>query len=148
MSRPAPPPIAHPAAVRLVRGRLAGGGEHRSGTPTAPPFGLSSWSDSEAAAVVVLLELPADWVPAAAEGTHPIAAQIPPAASLAPGTQVFVLGTGNRLGGLVARILRPRASVARAVRGSALLAQGYVGIRGGSEPRSREDLVWGSVPDQ
>jgi hypothetical protein len=70
-------------------------------------------------------------------------AQVPEAASLPPGTLVVVLGT-DAGAGLFGRLFQGRrAVVARAVRGSALLARGYTRLGGGVDATSRLDLVWG-----
>jgi hypothetical protein len=133
------PSFPKPPAVRLVR---SAGAKGRRRAPR-PPFGLRVWSDAEEAAVVVLLQLPAD---GASDEVGPIAAQIPAASSLRDGTLVVVLETAERAGGLLSRLLRPEGRVPLVVRGSALLARGYSGIRAGVDPASGEELAWGCSP--
>jgi hypothetical protein len=106
-------------------------------------LGLRAWSDAEEAAVVVLLVLPEE---GASDDVGPIAAQIPAASSLRAGTLVIVLETAERAGGVLSRLLRPDGKVPLVVRGSALLARGYGGIRAGVDPASGEELAWGWTP--
>lgn len=58
---------------------------------------------------------------------------------------LVVVAPGAALG-LFARMFRPRAPLARAVRGSALLLRGYQAIGGGVDPVSGLDLAWGEAP--
>ncbi len=123
--------IPAPAALRLVSAV--------AGPPPAIPFGLASWAD-DAAAIAVVLNL---------SGAVPIAeacAQIPSSATLDAGTLVVVLGECPAAPSLLGRLLGSRARkarVSRAVRGTALLALGFVEIAAGIDPASGLDLVWG-----
>ena len=89
--------------------------------------------------------LPDDW-PASGDGDAAVvAAQIPSALELAPGTRVVLLeeaAVGRP--GLFGRVLGRRAKRAsRAVRGNALLAQGYARIESARDEASGLDLVCG-----
>ncbi len=113
------------------------------GVTVVPPCGLPRWSDSEDADVAVVL--------ARADhrdllGLAEVQGQLPAAATLRPGTLVVVLGELAPSGALLGRWLKPRARAARGVRGSALLALGYVRLGGGVDPRSGHDLAWGYAP--
>jgi hypothetical protein len=115
--------------------------------PPRPPFGLRAWSD-DALAIAVLL----DATDADVEQAPAIARQIPEAATLPPGTAVFVLGTATRarggLGGLV-RWLGPRAvPVERATRCAALVARGYTRVGALVDATSGADLVYAVVSDR
>ncbi len=90
----------------------------------------------------MLVEVPKGWPSDGAGDAAVVAAQLPDAADLPPGTLVVVMGTGDGEG-LAARWLGARARIARAVRGSALLASGYVRIGAGVDDATRLDLVWG-----
>jgi len=71
------------------------------------------------------------------EDVSAVARQIPEASALAPGTQVTVLPTATRRGGLFRRLLgAARVPVPRATRCTALLVRGYVGIRADAERAS------------
>jgi hypothetical protein len=61
------------------------------------------------------------------EDLAPLAAQIPKAEGLAPGTRVVVYGSKSKRG--LGRLLPLRKTVPPQVIGSALLALGYVNIR-------------------
>lgn len=121
--------------MRLVR---ASPGARR---PPLPPFGLPSWSEG-AQARALLVEVPKSWPSDGVGDVAVVAGQLPEAADLPPGTLVVVLGSGDGEG-LASRWLGARARIARAVRGSALLARGYVNIGAGVDPATRQDLVWG-----
>jgi hypothetical protein len=104
------------------------------GAPRAkPPFGLKEWTE-EANAFAVALG-------ASSEDVASIARQIPAASSVAPGTLVVVLGEAAPGDGLFARF-RGATKIARARRGSALLARGWVRVGGGVDPVSGSDLAW------
>jgi hypothetical protein len=60
-----------------------------------------------------------------------VAAQLPGADTLAPGTRVVVLGGKSR--GWLGKVLPPRGAPPPGAIGSALLARGYVGIASGDE---------------
>jgi hypothetical protein len=76
-----------------------------------------------------------------------VAAQIPEAATLAPGAAIVVLGATAKQGGRLARWLGPRPVVVpRALRCTALLARGYVRIAGGTDETSGADLAWAWTP--
>jgi hypothetical protein len=135
--------LPRPDRVRLVRGLGSAQGEKERGRPPPPPFGLRAWSQDEDAAIVVLLELPRDWAP---PDLGPIARQMPAADAVAGGRLVVVLECAGRTGGVVSRLLLPRTKVALAVRGSALLSQGYERIGAAVDRASGEQLVWGYAP--
>jgi len=137
--------LPRPDRVRLVRGLGSAPGEKERGRPPPPPFGLRAWSQGgdEDAAIVVLLELPRDWAP---PDLGPIARQMPAADAMAGGRLVVVLESAGRTGGVVSRLLLPRTKVALAVRGSALLVQGYERIGAAVDRASGEQLVWGYAP--
>ncbi|HEY3822632.1 MAG TPA: hypothetical protein VGL81_35950 [Polyangiaceae bacterium] len=70
-----------------------------------------------------------------------VAAQIPLASTLPPGTRVVVQATATRRGGLLRRLLGPRREpVPRSTGCTALLARGYVAI--GADA----DGSWGHAP--
>jgi hypothetical protein len=130
-------PSPLPKTLRLVCARPL-----RSRHPRVP-FGLPPWTEATGGGVGVLLDLPADWPATGFGDTGLIAAQIPDRASLAPGQLVVILPRGAPKSAWVGRLLGARAWAAGAVRGSALLARGYVAIGGGVDPSSKMDLVWG-----
>lgn len=139
--------LPSPTAVRLWPGVGASARADRA-DPRRVPFGLAQWSDDpNALAIAVVIDVPDTW-PASGHGSVAVvAAQLPSAASLARGTLVIVLGEAASEGGvrrMLGRLLMRRASiVARAVRGSALLACGYTRLGGGFDAASRSDLAWG-----
>ena len=139
--------LPSPVAIRLWPGVSASARADRA-APRRVPFGLAHWSDDpNALAIAVVIDVPDDW-PASGHGSVAvIAAQIPPAESLARGTLVIVLGEAASEAGvrrMLGRLLMRRTSiVARAVRGSALLACGYTRLGGGIDGASRTDLAWG-----
>ena len=139
--------LPSPASIRLWRGVSASARADRA-APRRVPFGLAQWSDDPSAlAIAVVIDVPDTW-PASGHGSVAVvAAQIPPAESLERGTLVIVLGEAASEGGMrrmLGRLLTRRASiVARAVRGSALLACGYTRLGGGVDAASRSDLAWG-----
>jgi hypothetical protein len=127
--------VPRPSSLRLET-------RARSAKPPRPPFGLEGWSE-QASALAVALD-GADLDP---EDVASVAAQIPEASSLEPGTYVFVLGGASRGGGVLAR-LRGKVMVPRATRCSALLARGYVAIGGGVDEVSSADVAWGLAADR
>ena len=110
-----------------------------SGKLPRPPFGLSQWT-ADAAAVAIVLDASACDLQSEAE----VAAMLPPPSSVGPGTYVFVMGAASRGAGLLRRWLGTVA-VSRAVRCTALLARGYVGVGAGVDPVSGVDLAWGTT---
>jgi hypothetical protein len=126
--------LAAPEALRLV----CAGPARR---PPRPPFGLAGWSDSAGAVAVLLDATDKDLAEAPA-----IAAQIPLASTLPPGTAVFVLGTATRarrgLGRLLGWVGPAAVPVARAARCGALVARGYTGIGALVDAASGADLVY------
>ncbi|MGO8998280.1 MAG: hypothetical protein ACLQVI_33595 [Polyangiaceae bacterium] len=68
-----------------------------------------------------------------------VAAQIPSADTMAPGTRLVVFAGKSRR--WLGKLLPPRGAPPLAAIGSALLARGYVGIGGGEE--SGRTAVWG-----
>jgi hypothetical protein len=70
-----------------------------------------------------------------------VAAQIPMASPLSPGTKVLVLPTAKRQGGVLRRLLGPRReAVPRSTACTALLTRGYVAI--GADDAG----AWGYAP--
>jgi hypothetical protein len=123
---------AAPAALRLVCVSPV----HR---PPRPPFGLADWTP-DATAVAVLL----DATEADLEDAPSVAAQLPLATTLPPGTRVFVLGEATRTRAGLGRWLGPgTAGVARAPRCAALLARGYRDIAALVDDKTGADLVVG-----
>jgi hypothetical protein len=123
--------VKPPASLRLV----CTGAVSR---PPRPPFGLSSWSD-DGEAIAVLLDATDD-DPTQAPA---MARQIPQAATLPPGTRVFVLGTATRARRGLVRWVGPGAiPVARATRCAALVARGYTGVGALVDAASGADLVY------
>ena len=104
----------------------------------APPFGLRAWSDN-ATAVAVLLDASGIDV----NDPEQIAEQLPLAADLPPATFVFVLGSAARARGVLRWIGLRTTPVTRAARCTALVARGYVGVGGGVDDATGDDLVWG-----
>jgi hypothetical protein len=123
-----------PQAIRLW-------GATRALPRQRPPLGIGSWSQ-DADAVAVWLE------GSAAELAHAesVAAQIPPAASLAASTLVVVLGTAAPDPSPWRRLLSPRRpKLERASRCAALLALGYVDIQAQTDADGG-DAVWAYAP--
>jgi hypothetical protein len=71
-----------------------------------------------------------------------VASQLPDPASLDPAQILVVLPRSAFTGPWLARLIHRPAWIAGAVRASALLARGYMGISAGFDPRGRQDLVW------
>jgi hypothetical protein len=116
-----------PDAVRLYRSSAR--------TPPRIPFGLGTWSDDDAAAIVVALESTDDHAA--------IADRLPDPATLADGTLVVVLGDAYARRGLLAKLLPSDAPITRHARATALLARGYTRIAAGSDDAGGFDVVWG-----
>ena len=132
-------PLPSPSAVRLWPARVA------RAAPRRVPFGLAAWSDDpDAPAVAIVVEVPDAWPASGYGSVEIVAAQLPPAESLARGSLVVILGEVASEQRLLGRLLMRRAAtVARAVRGSALLARGYARLGGAIDAASRLDLAWG-----
>jgi hypothetical protein len=107
-----------------------------------PPFGLRAWGKEVGAGIAVLLDLPREWPTSGFGDVGLVAAQLPDPASLERGQLVVVLPRAASIGPWLARLTARRPWAAGAIRASALLARGYVGIGAGLDPRSRQDLVW------
>lgn len=107
-----------------------------------PPFGLRAWSGGPGACVAVLLDVPLEWPGSGFGDVGLVAAQLPDPASLEPAQLVVVLPRSASNGPWLTRLIHRPAWIAGAIRSSALLARGYVGISAGFDPRSRQDLVW------
>jgi hypothetical protein len=133
--------IPAPASIALVRASA------RAGRAPRIPFGLRSFEAPGTAceAVLVVVEVDTAWPASGYGDTARIAAQVPHARDVAPGTLVVVAEEADGGdAGLLGRILKSRRThVARAVRCSALLARGYTRLGGGEDPKSRTDLAWG-----
>jgi hypothetical protein len=69
---------------------------------------------------------------------------LPPASSLPSGTRVVVSPEAARGKGLLAAFTKK--THARSARCSALLLRGYVGISAETDPKTKQDLVFGVVP--
>ncbi len=108
-------------------------------TVPKPPLGLAGWSDT-ADAIAILLDTAGDADP---RGIAGVAAQLPEASTLPPGTPVFVLGTAAAVRSFWRPFARG-AAIPRASRCTALLARGYVDI--GAEEVDGDDLAWGHAP--
>jgi hypothetical protein len=104
-----------------------------------PPFGLPAWTPTADAVAVSIDMRGADGSPSA------VAAQVPLASALPPGTPVVVLGVAARGASIWTRFARG-VSVPRAARCGALLARGYVDIGAGTDDVSGADLAWGFAP--
>ncbi len=125
--------LPRPQAIRLSSS--AGGGR-----PPPTPFGLTTWTaDAGAEAVAVVLELPEGY------GLGDVVRQLTDPGGFDARTLVVVLG--ETAGGgvkLLSRIFGGRrARVDRGVRGSALLARGYVELGAAVDGATGQDLVWG-----
>jgi hypothetical protein len=126
-----------PQAIRLWG---ASWGTTRALPRDRPPLGIAAWSQ-DADAVAVWLEGSAAELSQAAA----VAAQIPPAASLAAATLVVILGTAAPSLSPWRRLLSPRRTkLERAPRCDALLALGYVEIQGQIDTQG--DAVWAYTP--
>jgi hypothetical protein len=106
--------------------------------PPPAPFGLPSWS-ADAPAIAVLLDATdADLTEAPA-----VARQVPDAATLPPGTHVFVLGAAVRpRAGLLRWFGGGTVAVGRPPRCAALLARGYTAVGAFVDDKSGADLVY------
>jgi hypothetical protein len=122
-----------PAALRLVT-------RARAGKLPKPPLGLRAWSP-DAEALALLLDEQRGDPRALAE----VAAQLPRASSLAPGTLVVILGTAANERPFW-RLFARGAEVSRAARCSALVARGYVDVGAGLDEATGADLAWGASP--
>ena len=69
---------------------------------------------------------------------------LPAASTLTSGTRVVVLPEAARGKGLLAAFTKK--THARSARCSALLLRGYVGIGAETDPKTKQDLVFGFVP--
>jgi len=69
---------------------------------------------------------------------------LPAASALASGTHVVVLPEAARGKGLLAAFTKK--THARSARCSALLLRGYVGIEARTDPKTKQDLVFGVAP--
>jgi hypothetical protein len=130
-----------PRAIRLVRRAV--------GTPPPVPFGLAAWSDDPSADIAVVVEANDDWPSSGLGDARAIAPEIPAARELAAGALVVVIDASETARGFFAKLARKkRPPVARAVRGSALLARGFVRLGGGVDDASGLDLAWGYAPER
>jgi hypothetical protein len=128
------PPFPKPPALRLVTSA-------RGARLPRPPFGLAGFSDDPSAAVAVLLEGGAG--KEVTGGVDAVAAQLPPASDLEPGTLLVVLGEAATSRGRLGRLLASPPRYARTSLCGALLAQGYARIGAGTDPSTGHDLAWG-----
>jgi hypothetical protein len=115
------------------------------GKAPRPPLGLSAWSERKEAGLCILLDLPITWPSSGLGDAETIATQVPAASTLAPGQLVVLLARGAPEREWLRRLMAKRPWVSPAVRATALLARGYVGIGAGIHAASRSDLVWGSA---
>ncbi len=107
--------------------------------PPRPLFGLAAWAPQADGLAVLLDATEADLDDPAA-----VARQVPPAATLSPGTPVFVLGAATRTRSGLGRWLGPATvAVPRAARCAALLARGYTSIGALVDEKSGADLAYG-----
>jgi hypothetical protein len=111
------------------------------------PFGVGEWND-QGRTLALLLE--AEGWPASGYGdVAAIARQLPNPTSLGEGTLVLLLPEADAPGGVLGRLFGAgRPKIARAIRCSALLARGYVGVGGGIDPVTGLDLAWGYATPQ
>lgn len=109
------------------------------GKPRRPPLGIAAWTPA-AQAVAVLLDAGGERDP---DDIAEVAAQLPPAAELPRGTPVFVLGRAKARRSFW-RLFARDVAIPRAVRCTALLMRGYVGI--GAADIHGDDLAWGQAP--
>ncbi len=106
------------------------------------PFGLV-WSESPGGGVGVVLDLSAaPWPTSGFGDASLLASQLPDPESLTSGQLVVVLPHGAPKSAWLGRLPGTRVWAAGAVRASALLARGYVGVGAGIDPKTRMDLVW------
>ncbi len=129
------PPLPAPLALRL----LSRGGASR----VKPPLGLARWDDA-APDLALLLDRPKH---GGAPTLDEIAGETPLPGTLPPGTLVLILGEVAPKDALIGRWLGPRVRVPRHLRGSALLARGYVRLGAGIDA-SGNDLAWGYAGDE
>ena len=109
------------------------------GKPRRPPLGIAAWTPT-AEAIAVFLDAGGEGDLGTIAG---VAAQLPMAAELPPGTPVFVLGRAKARRSFW-RVFAREVAVPRAFRCTALLMRGYVGI-GAADIRG-DDLAWGQAP--
>ncbi len=93
----------------------------------------------------MLLDLPREWPVSGFGDVGLVAAQLPDPDRLEAGQLIVVLPRAASTGPWIDRLVRRRGWAAGAVRASALLARGYMGISAGVDPSSRQDLVWARV---
>ena len=127
----APPPRV--AALRLV-----GPAAEHVRDRIVPPLGAKFAADAEAYAVAL--------GPADANDVARIARALPDPAELPAGTLLVVLAAVIDPPSLASRFLAAigrRPVVSRALRSTALVARGYVGVAAGVDRETRSDLVWG-----
>jgi hypothetical protein len=108
----------------------------------APPFGIRFWGKEPDAGIAVLLDLPREWPTSGFGEMGVVAVQLPDPRSLDRGQLVVVLPRALPAWSGLAGLMTRRAWAAGAVRASALLARGYLGVGAGLDPRSGQDLVW------
>jgi hypothetical protein len=118
--------------------RLVGPAAEQARGRVAAPLGATFLPEADARAVALG---PADVVDVAA-----VARALPDPDALTPGALVVLLpnvvdppSLGNRL---LAALGRGR-TISRALRASAMVARGYVGVRAGIDDDTGSDLVWG-----
>lgn len=73
-----------------------------------------------------------------------VISQLPEIGSMKTGAQVVILARSTPPTGIFARVFGRKQHVPRGVRGSALLARGFVNIAAAGE--GDDDLVWGYAP--
>jgi hypothetical protein len=129
-------PSPLPKSLRLVSARPL------RGKHPPVPFGLQ-WSEAQGGGVGVVLDLGEGWPTSGFGDVDRVVAQLPDPAALVPGQLVLVLPRGAPKSAWLGRLPGTRSWAAVAVRASALLARGYVGIGAGVDPKTRMDLVWG-----
>lgn len=106
--------------------------------PPSPPFGLNVWSP-EAAALGLWLDATGSDL----SEVRDIADQIAAASTLQPGVAIVVLGVAVRAPSGWRRVLGAQSvRVSRALRCSALLVRGYIGIGAADDKRAGGDVVW------
>jgi hypothetical protein len=122
--------------------RLVGPGAPHARGRTAAPLGATFTGDALARAVAL--------GPGDAVDVDSVARALPSADELPSGTLVVVLPQIVDPPSLASRLLAALGrgrTVSRALRASALVAQGYVRVAAGIDKETRADLVWGYSPE-
>ncbi|MDB4942124.1 MAG: hypothetical protein JWP97_1658 [Labilithrix sp.] len=128
--------VPNVTALRLV----GPGADHARGRALAP-FGARFTDDAEGCAVALGTD---DAIDVAS-----VARALPARDALPPGAIVVVLADVHEkpsFGGRLRSALGRAPRVPRALRASALVACGFVGVSAATDPATRGDVVWGYAP--